>query len=246
MNYYKIILFVVITGLLIVGCSDDKKEDLSKQSAQPGMSSQTHKVVVKDILQANAYTYLLVDELGDDVWLAVTRRDNVEKGMTLYYDDAMEMTNFYSTDLDRTFESVLFVQTIGDQPLTVNPGMGGMMPHSNVKPEADANISVKPAEGGVTIAQLFENKKSYEGKSVKIRAKVVKVNLGIMGRNWIHIQDGTGDGSNYDLTVTSNDNARVGEVVVVEGFVTLDKDFGSGYKYDMILEDSKVIPETTL
>lgn len=246
MNYYKIILFAVIIGLLFVGCSDDKKEEAAKQTNQSEMSSRSHKVVVKDVLQASAYTYLLVDELGDEVWLAVTKRDNIEKGTTLYYDDAMEMTNFYSTDLDRTFESVLFVQTIGDQPLTVNPSMGGMMPHSNVKPEADANISVKPADGGVTIAQLFENKKSYEGKSVKIRAQVVKVNLGIMGRNWIHIQDGTGDGSNYDLTVTSNDNARVGEVIVVEGFVTLDKDFGSGYKYDIILEDSKVTPEISM
>lgn len=243
---YKIILLVVITGLIFYGCSDDKKEDAAKQTTQSGMSSQTHKVTVKEVLQANAYTYLLVDELGDEVWLAVTKRDNIEKGMTLYYADAMEMTNFYSTDLDRTFESVLFVQTINDQPMTVNPSMGGMMPHSNVKPEPDANISVKPAEGGITIAQLFENKKSYEGKSVKIRAKVVKVNLGIMGRNWIHIQDGTGDESNYDLTVTSNDNARVGEVVVVEGFVALDKDFGSGYKYDIILEDSKVIPEAAM
>ncbi|KUG26859.1 nrfj [hydrocarbon metagenome] len=241
---YKIILLVVITGLIFFGCSDDKKEDAAKQTTQSGMSSQTHKVTVKEVLQANAYTYILVDELGDEVWLAVTKRDNIEEGMTLYYAGAMEMTNFYSTDLDRTFESVLFVQTIGDQPLAVNPSMG--MPHSNIKPQPDADISVKPVEDGITIAQLFENKKSYDGKSVKIRAKVVKVNLGIMGRNWIHIQDGTGNENNYDLTVTSNDNARVGEVVVVEGFVTLDKDFGSGYKYDMILEDSKVIPEAAM
>lgn len=241
---YKIILLVVITGLIFFGCSDDKKEDAAKQTTQSGMSSQTHKVTVKEVLQANAYTYILVDELGDEVWLAVTKRDNIEEGMTLYYAGAMEMTNFYSTDLDRTFESVLFVQTIGDQPLAVNPSMG--MPHSNIKPQPDADISVKPVEDGITIAQLFENKKSYDGKSVKIRAKVVKVNLGIMGRNWIHIQDGTGNENNYDLTVTSNDNARVGEVIVVEGFVALNKDFGSGYKYDIILEDSKVIPEAAM
>ncbi|MDZ7764711.1 MAG: hypothetical protein U5K00_09820 [Melioribacteraceae bacterium] len=120
------------------------------------------------------------------------------------------------------------------------------MPHANVKPEADQSISVAPVEGGITIEKLFDDRSSYEGKQVKIKGKVVKVNNGIMGRNWVHIQDGTGDGENYDLTVTTNDNANVGQVIVAEGYVSLNKDFGSGYKYDIILEDAKVTPAKTM
>lgn len=246
---FKALIIIAITAVLFISCSDNKEEQPPQQSDQAphgSMASESHEVTVEEILQANAYTYLRVNENGKEDWIAITKNQSIEEGQTIYYADAMEMKNFHSEDLDRDFESVWFVQTVSDQPLTQDGPMGGAMPHANVKPEVDQSISVAPVEGGITIEKLFDDRSSYEGKQVKIKGKVVKVNNGIMGRNWVHIQDGTGDGENYDLTVTTNENATVGQVVVVEGYVSLNKDFGSGYKYDIILEDSEVSPEKTM
>ena len=246
---FKLIIAIVAASLVIISCSDDKQPeqtDNSNQMQQTGMNPGAHKVTVEEILQANAYTYVKVNENGQEDWIAITKRTDLEEGMTLYYADAMEMKNFHSEDLDRDFESVWFVQTVSDQPLTMNKSMDRSLPHSNVKPEADESISVETAAGGITIAKLFGDKSSYDMQRVKIKGKVVKINRGIMGKNWIHIQDGTGEGENYDLTVTTNDDAQVGQIVVVEGDVALNKDFGSGYRYDIILENSKVTPETTM
>lgn len=243
---FKVFLVSALSLLIFISCSDDKKEETTQQTEQSSMAAAAHKVEVEEVLQASAYTYLRVSENGKEDWLAITKNPNIEVGQTIFYKDAMEMKNFHSTDLDRDFESVWFVQSVSTQPMETNPTMGAASPHSNVKPEPDEKISIDPVEGGITIAQLFDNEKSYEGKSVKIRGKVVKVNNGIMGRNWLHIQDGTGDDNNYDLTVTTDDKASVGEIVVVEGYVTLNKDFGSGYKYDVILENSKISNTTVL
>lgn len=246
---FKSLIVIAITAVLFISCSDNKEEQSAQQTEQAPhseMTAQSHEVVVEEVLQANAYTYVRVNENGKEDWIAITKNQSIEEGQTIYYADAMEMKNFHSEDLNRDFESVWFVQTVSDKPLTTGSMGGGAMPHANVKPEADQTISVAPVEGGITIEKLFDDRSSYEGEQVKIKGKVVKVNTGIMGRNWLHIQDGTGDGENYDLTVTSDDNATVGQVIVVEGYVSLNKDFGSGYKYDIILEDSKVTPEKTM
>lgn len=243
---FKVFLVIAFTAALFVSCSDEKKEEPAEQTAQTADAQNVHKVTVEEVLQANAYTYLRVKEDGKEDWIAVTKIENVEAGQTLYYADAMEMKNFHSTDLDRDFESVWFVQTVSDKPMTGAPGMGGKMPHSNVKPKVDESITVEPVAGGITIAQLFDNKADFEGKQVKIKGKVVKVNNGIMGRNWVHIQDGTGGERSYDLTITTDSQVQVGQIVIAQGYVTLNKDFGSGYTYDIILEDSKLTPETTM
>jgi hypothetical protein len=67
--------------------------------------------------------------------------------------------------------------------------------------------------------------------------------MAIMGKNWIHVQDGTEAAGNYDLTVTTQGTAKVGDVVVVEGGISLNKDFGAGYKYDVIMEDASCTVE---
>lgn len=103
------------------------------------------------------------------------------------------------------------------------------------------NISVEPAEGCITIANLFENKKSYSGKTVKVKGQVTKINTQIMGKNWIHIQDGSEFQGEFDLTLTTDANINVGETVTFEGKIVLDKDFGYGYSYDVLMEESKVV-----
>ena len=96
-----------------------------------------------------------------------------------------------------------------------------------------------------TVAELYEKGDKLDNKNVLIRGKVVKVSVGIMGKNWLHIQDGTGDQKNntHDLVVTTQDKPSVGDVVTVNGILYKDKDFGSGYKYDVIVEQAHIKKE---
>ena len=104
---------------------------------------------------------------------------------------------------------------------------------------------VEKAEGGMTVGELFARKAELAGKEVTLRAKVVKFTPQVMGKNWLHVQDGSGDAkaATHDLTVTTNVTAKVGDTVLITGPVTLEKDFGAGYRYDVIIEDAKVTAE---
>ncbi|OHC62034.1 MAG: hypothetical protein A2045_05775 [Rhodocyclales bacterium GWA2_65_20] len=91
-----------------------------------------------------------------------------------------------------------------------------------------------------TIAALYQGKAALAGQAVSVQGKVVKVNNEIMGRNFLHIQDGTGDKGTNDLTVTSKQTAAVGDQVTVTGNVVLNKDFGAGYAYPLLMEEASI------
>ena len=152
----------------------------------------------------------------------------------------LEMQKFTSKELKRTFDIIFFVQDFSDQPIAETKTMPAGKTSGKQTSERKAGISVKPAEGGITIAELYSNKDSYAGKKVKISGEVVKFNGGIMNKNWIHIQDGTEASGNFDLTVTTNDVAEVGNKITIEGTVSVNKDFGAGYSYDVIIEDATI------
>ncbi len=114
------------------------------------------------------------------------------------------------------------------------------MPH-RIKPELEKKeISIEPAEGGITIGELFANRDSYADKTVLVKGQVTKVNRAIMDRNWVHLQDGTSDSGSFDLTVTTTEEVNVGDVVMFEGKIMLKKDFGAGYYYDVIMEEARL------
>jgi hypothetical protein len=113
------------------------------------------------------------------------------------------------------------------------------MSHPNVESTKE-NVEVEPLKDGYTIAGIFDEKESLAGKEIRVKGKVVKYNEGIMDRNWIHIQDGTGEQGKHDLVVTTSDNVQIGETVIAEGTLAVDKDFGSGYKYSVILENAEI------
>jgi hypothetical protein len=119
-------------------------------------------------------------------------------------------------------------------------------PHPNPS-EATASIDlsgIAKAEGGQTVAEVFAGSDQLEGKSVVIRGKVVKVNANIMGKNWLHVRDGSGEEGTNDLTITSTGTApEVGDTVLVTGTVALNRDFGMGYQYPVIVEDAEVTVE---
>jgi hypothetical protein len=120
------------------------------------------------------------------------------------------------------------------------PMMGGANHSVQVKPEK-VNVTVEPCNGCITISALLADKKSYSGKTIKVKGQVTKYNPGIMGKNWIHIQDGSEYQGEFDLTITTDKEVSVGQQVTFEGTIVLDKDFGYGYFYKVIMEDGKLI-----
>jgi hypothetical protein len=105
-------------------------------------------------------------------------------------------------------------------------------------------LAVEKAEGenGYTVEEIYAQAADLAGKKVKIRGKAVKISPAIMGKNWIHIQDGTGNPMNnsHDLVVTTNDMPEKDSIILVEGVLAKDKDFGAGYMYNVIVEEAVV------
>lgn len=91
-----------------------------------------------------------------------------------------------------------------------------------------------------TVAAIHKNKATLAGQKISAQGKVVKVNNGIMGRNFVHVQDGTGDANSNNLIVTSKQTANVGDQVTISGLVTVNRDFGSGYSYPLLIEEASI------
>jgi len=100
---------------------------------------------------------------------------------------------------------------------------------------------ITPCEGCIKISDLFADMKSNNEKEIKVTGKVVKFNAEIMGKNWVHIQDGTEFEGKYDLTITTSEIVNVGDIVTIKGTIALDRDFGYGYKYDILLEGGVLV-----
>ncbi len=211
--------------------------------AAPG-DGLTGKVLER--LDASPYCYLRLKTAKGDVWAAVPEA-KVEKGKTVTVVNPMLMTGFESKTLQRTFAEVYFgtLSSQGDSAPSA-PAQGKANPHAGVAPMSSAIEvgKVEKASGpdARTVAEAWAQKTALKDKSVSIRGKVVKFNAGVLGKNWIHIQDGSGDPAKatHDLTVTCQDTLNKGDVVTVKGVLRLDKDFGAGYTYAVIIEDAKV------
>jgi len=211
-----------------------------------------HEVVVKEVIQTSGYSYLLVKENEAETWLAVELME-AKAGETYYYKGGFMMKDFRSKELNRTFAEILFLDNISktadfpNEKTNANPhgnAMGGnenSMQSTGKKTVEKVEVKIDPIKGGVTVADLFTKKADYSGKTVKIKAKVVKFSPEIMKKNWIHLQDGTDAGGKFDLTATSDMTVNEGDIITIEGKVSLDKDFGYGYFYDVIIEDAKLI-----
>ena len=235
-------LFVILILLVgFSGCVKKNKVPTAQTTANPAL----HEVKVEEVIQTSNYTYLKVSDNGAENWIAVNRQE-AAVGEVYYYDQALEMKNFNSKELKRTFETIYFVQGISKEPIVAAPaaGMGGSMAASHTGKAADTpkeGISVAPAEGGVSIGELYKNRANYGGKVIKVKGQVVKINEEVMGKNWIHIQDGTKDGEDFDLTITTLDGCKIDDVVTFEGTISLKKDFTHGYFYEVIMEDAKLV-----
>ncbi len=199
---------------------------------------------VLEHLAASPYVYLRVKTTQGEVWAAVPET-KIETGATVTVYNPMLMTKFESKSLKRTFDEVYFgtLTPAGDASMA-----GGDNPHAGVAQTTVADVGkVEKATGADarTVAEAWAQKATLAGKTITIRGKVVKFNAAVMGKNWIHLQDGSGDaakGSN-DITVTSMDEVAKGQVITIKGTLRTNKDFGSGYTYAIIVEDAKVVKE---
>lgn len=229
----KMLFLSVAVAVVLFSCQ--KKEE---QTNQLGIAAGTHKVTVAEVIQANSYTYLNVNEGKENYWVAVTKRE-VEIGETYYFTGGLEMKNFESKDVKKIFEKIYFLDQLSKEPISTSKKMPNMPAHGRKLTGQKEGISIEPAVGGISIAELFAKRDSYQGKTIKIKGQVTKFSANIMGKNWVHIQDGTNNVGNYDLTITTHDVVNVGDVETFEGIITLDKDFGAGYFYDVIMENAK-------
>jgi hypothetical protein len=262
----KSILIAVCLGCAVLGAVAKEDKAPAKSAA---VESGDFSGKVAETMNAASYTYVLVDTGSKKLWAAAPRF-NVKVGDTVKVGSPMPMQNYQSKTLNRTFDMVYFTGsvTVNGAPATSAPSAAsgaqatlpaghppiGSANQAPALPEGHPPIGgaaqasgtikgIKKAEGGSTVAEVYANQAKLNGKKTAVRGKVVKFNSMIMDRNWIHIQDGTGKPGSNDLLVTSKTPAKVGDTVLATGTIITNKDFGSGYKYDVLMENAEVVKE---
>ena len=257
---------VLLVAAAVAGCKKSEAPAAAPVAPPPAAAEAaapaapqgtTIKGKIVERLDAPPYTYLKLATGKDEQWAAVPKTE-LAKGAEATVVGAMPMQGFESKTLNRKFDVVYFGTLEGAAaapaadaaPGQPPPGMdtspaGMAAQHANVAkgPSEVGDVKVDKASGADarTVAEVYAQKAQLKDKQVTIRAKVVKYNAGIMGKNWLHLRDGSGKADkDNDLTVTSNDVAKVGDVVVIKGAVRTDKDFGAGYAYPVIVEDAKI------
>ena len=230
----------------------------------------THSGTIIETFNVSGYTYMNIETEGDKLWVAIPE-SAVSSGEKVTFAEGMVMKNFHSKALDKTFESIIFSPGLiedapSSEPAVAASSDSGSSFSEAVKKEAAQQpakqleatsagsagatvpfleITVEKATGdnGRTVEEIFSQAEQLHGSVVRVRGKVVKLNSNIMGRNWIHLQDGTGDPmkNTHDLVVTSSEETVIDSIVLVEGKVSAKMDFGFGYKYDVLIEEASIL-----
>ena len=250
----KIFVYSLLFGLMVnamgmnASAENAEKNKVSQPVAQPPAAPGFQGTVI-ETMNSGGYTYVRVDTKKEKIWAAAPETQ-VKVGDTVAIPPGMIMRNHQSKTLNRTFDEIYFVSDIGVP--------GKKLPDE--KPSSDAsdvvhgkNLATAPAdmsfkgitkpEGGKTINEIYTQKETLTGKDVVLRGKVVKFSPNIMDKNWMHVQDGTGEKGTNDLTITTAAEAKVGDTVLIKGALATNKDFGLGYKYDIIIENAQVTVE---
>ncbi len=229
----------MVALLVLVQCKPNNEKPVSIPTEEAVMENiDSHEITVKEVLNANAYTYLLVTEAEKEYWIAVPKTE-VTIGKTYTYVGGMEMKKFESKDLKRTFDSVFFVEGLTDPNPPAATETTSEAPKATSSTQLSKGITL--AKGGISLFDLFSTRDKLAGKTVILTGKVVKFMPQIMNKNWIHLQDGTSYNGFNDITITSLEKIKVDDIVSLKGTVVLNKDLGSGYKYDILIEDAVLV-----
>jgi hypothetical protein len=235
--------------LFFYGVGDEASEALpvASPALQAAHGGETPQEIcsgpVLETMSSGGYTYVRVDCGDHELW-AAGPQTRVAVGDRVSLPPGQEMRDFQSPTLDRSFETILFVPSI---ELGGSAGASGAVSLADVHGSANRTVQAevdladieRPA-GAKTVAEIFWTRTALEGTEVVVLGKVVKYSPMIMGQNWIHLQDGTGEPGANDLTITTQAVVSVGDTVLVRGTVGLDKDIGAGYRYEVLIEDATV------
>lgn len=234
---------VALVALTAAGCTRDQPPPPARSPAlSPAVATATPPKApdlaagegaisgtIIETMDAGGYTYAKIDRGTGAVWVAGPAT-KLAVGGKLGAMSGTLMTGFRSDTLQRTFDQIWFVGAF--------PGAAPAGESHAGRAATGLTEAIEPAAGGQTVAAVFAGKESLVGKPVVVRGKVVKLNTGIMGRNWIHLRDGTGGTGTNDLLVTTTDTATLGDVVLARGTLATNRDFGGGYKYDVLIENA--------
>lgn len=210
---------------------------------------------VLETMDAGGYTYMRLDTEYGETWAAVNQSP-VAVGDSVVVAGAQSMDGFTSSSLKRSFDRIVFGSlATGAAPAAAAAPGSGANPHAGLPDMTAAHGGVSSGQApkpvgkvekasgadGRTVAEVWAQRTALAGKSVTVRGQVVKVSSGILGKNWVHLKDGSGDAAKKsdDLTFTTTETFTVGDVVVMKGTVAVDKDFGAGYVYPVIVEGAK-------
>jgi len=220
-----------------------EKFEFKENTTNGSFTDNLHSVVAREVLPTEKYVYVKVAENGKEFWIASAKQE-IEIGKVYYYRNDLLKTNFESKEYNRVFDTIYLVSAL----VSHNHGTGTIKAEFTESPKEEINKKqtipthteeIIEHKGSITIAHLVANARQYEGKTVQVSGKCVKINPNIMKRNWIHLRDGSKD--DYDLVVTSNTFVAEGQIVTMKALVSLNRDFGAGYTYDLILENGEVV-----
>jgi hypothetical protein len=228
-------LFLAVIAMLLVSVS----WAAGAPTAAQGAPIKGSVLEVKDV---DAYTYLRIKTTDGETWAAVGKAP-VKVGTEVTIENPMVMNNFESKTLKKSFDRIVFGNLAGAGAAAPSKDLGQV--HAGLTQTADVkNVKVAKATGpdARTVGEIVTKRTELKDKPVAVRGTVVKFTGGVMGKNWVHLRDGTGndkDGTN-DLVVTTLDETKIGDVVLVKGIVRTDINLGSGYSYAVLVEDAKL------
>jgi hypothetical protein len=205
---------------------------------------------VLETINSGGYTYAKVDESGNIYWIAGPQA-NLTVGSSVSFIEQMVMKDFTSKSLNKTFDQIVFVTAIvpagGAQASAASQPAPAVDPHANCDHDKEltlqpiaSEVKVAKNASGYTIEEIYTKKATLKDKNVKVNAKVVKVSKNIMGKDWIHLQDGSGAAGMDDIIATAvNSTVQVGDSVTATGTVKTDVDLGYGYNFPVLIEEAK-------
>jgi hypothetical protein len=211
--------------------------DPATPSASPSLTGE-----VLEIQDVDSYTYLRLKTKDGETWAAVNRTP-VQKGAQVTIENPMVMNDFESKTLNRKFDKIVFGILAGTGVPASGNGGDLTALHAGVSKPADVgDVKVAKATGpnARTVAEIVAQSAELKDKTIVVRGKVVKFTPEVLGKNWLHLRDGSGSaaGNTNDVLVTTRDEAKIGDVVLVKGVVHTDRDLGSGYSYKVLIEEA--------
>jgi hypothetical protein len=214
----------------------------AENAAAPASAPVSVKGTVLEIKDVQSFTYLRLKTKDGETWAAVNKAP-VKQGAEVTIENVTVMTDFQSKSLNRTFPKILFGKLAGAAGDSAGAAHATASPHGGAAKTTDtSDVRVAKASGANarTVAEIVTKGNEMKDKPVVVRGKIVKFNPEIMGKNWIHLRDGSGSAKDEtnDILVTTAEQAKVGDIVTMKGVVRVDKDFGAGYSYKVLVEDA--------